>query len=488
MRIPLFVAFSSVLLGNLSAVTAPPNIVYILADDMGYGDVRCLNPESRIPTPNLDRLAREGMVFTDAHSTSSVCTPSRYSLLTGRYSWRTPLQNGVLGGFGKPLIDANRLTVPAFLKENGYTTACIGKWHLGMSLNGDWNQPILDGPTTRGFDEFFGISASLDMPPYAFIRNDRLVAPLDTEKEFFEGRRGPAQKDFEAEDVLPALAREACDFIRRSAQEKKPFFLYLPLTAPHTPIAPTEKWRGKSGLSDYGDFVMQTDAVVGEILEELDGAGVVGSTLVFVASDNGFAPAAGTGRHESQGHFPSAGFRGYKADLWEGGHRIPLIARWPGVVQAGGRSDALVSLGDLFATCADILEHQLPANAAEDSVSMLPALQGRTDAARRSLLVHHSEDGSFAIREGRWKLVLCPGSGGWSDPRNAAARKRNLPESQLYDLEADPGEKENLAATHPEIVARMTGDLKKLIAEGRSTPGPEQANEVPIVVRKGRED
>jgi arylsulfatase A len=466
--------------------TSFPNLVFILADDLGYGDVHCLNPRGRIATPNLDRLAAAGMVFTDAHSSSSVCTPSRYSLLTGRYNWRSRLQEGVLNGFSEPLIDRRRLTVAALLKQHGYATACIGKWHLGLTLpeKSDLNRPILDDPRTRGFDEFFGISASLDMPPYAFILNDRFTAPIDTEKELYKGRRGPAAADFEAVDVLPTLTRKAVEYIQDPARRNKPFFLYLALNSPHTPLAPTKEWQGKSGLGDYGDFVMETDWAVGQVLAALDRAGVAANTLVIATSDNGCAPYIGVKELEKKGHFPSAQFRGYKSDIWDGGHRLPFLVRWPGKVKPGSTTGALICLGDLMATCADILGVTLPENAGEDSVSFLPVLLGHSPKSPRATIVHHSINGRFAIREGSWKLELCPGSGGWDAPTDAAAMKEGLPAVQLYDLDKDSGETRNVEAEHVDVVERLTKRLERIIADGRSTPGAKQTNDVTIVVMK----
>jgi len=472
----------------LFAASQPPhpNIIYILADDLGYGDVKCLNPKGRIATPQMDRLAASGMIFTDAHASSSVCTPSRYSILTGRYNWRSRLQSGVFGGFSTPLIDRERLTAPALLKQSGYATACIGKWHLGMTMPGksNLNRQILDSPTTRGFDEFFGISASLDMPPYAFIHNDRFTAPLDTEKELYKGRRGPAAAEFEAVDVLPTLTSKAVEYIRHEASGKKTFFLYLALTSPHTPIVPTKDWLGKSGIGDYGDFVMETDWAVGEVLAAIDHAGIADNTLVMVASDNGCAPAAGVADLEKKGHFPSAQFRGYKSDIWDGGHRVPFLVRWPGKVKPGAKCDTLVCLDDLVATCADILGVKLPDNAGEDSVSFLPALVGVSGKPLREAIVHHSINGCFAIRQGNWKLELCPGSGGWGKPGDAAARKQGLPGVQLYDLSKDIGEKKNVQANHSDVVKRLTSLLEQQIANGRSTPGVKQTNDAKITIMK----
>ena len=463
---------------------AKPNIVYILADDLGYGDVHCLGgARSKIATPNLDRLAGQGMIFTEAHSSSAVCTPTRYGILTGRYNWRSRLQQGVLQGYSSPLIAAGRLTVPALLKQHGYATACIGKWHLGMEISEkNPRAPIADGPTTRGFDYYFGISASLDMPPFAFIENDRFTESPTTQKKWV--RKGAAAPGFEAVDVLPTLARKACEYIGKQAQTGKPFFLYLPLSAPHTPIVPTKAWQGKSGLGAYGDFVMETDWAVGEVLAALEKNEVAGKTLVIFTSDNGCSPAARIPQLEQQGHYPSEHRRGYKADIWDGGHRIPFLARWPGKIQPGTRSGQLVCLNDLMATCAEILAVKLPDNAGEDSVSILPALLGTAGKPLHEAVVHHSINGSFAIRQGPWKLELCGDSGGWSAPKPGSAEAQRLPPTQLYDMTKDVGERVNECQAHPEVVARLTKLLEKYIADGRSTPGTPQKNDGAIVVRK----
>jgi len=512
---PLLAAFATLLLLDLaSASAARPNVVFILADDLGYGDVRCLNPQGKIPTPHLDRLAAGGMIFTDAHSGSAVCSPTRYGVLTGRYSWRSRLKNGVLGGLSPRLIEPGRATVASFLQERGYTTACIGKWHLGMDWvklpgkdvselnietpdqvnNVDYTQPITNGPRAVGFGYYFGISASLDMVPYAFIENDRLTAaptetrsfPLMAGRENAPTRLGPAAPGFEAVDVLPALTRHAVEFIGARAVEAKagkPFFLYMPLNAPHTPIAPTPEWAGKSGLNAYADFVMQTDATIGQIMEALEKGGVAEETLIIVTSDNGCSPQAKFDELLAKGHNPSGEFRGTKADIFDGGHRVPYIVRWPARVKAGSRSDAIVGLGDLFATCADILGEKLPDSAAEDSVSILPALEGRATQPLHEALVHHSINGSFAIRQGQWKLELCADSGGWSAPRPGAKDAQGLPPVQLYDLADDIGEQRNVQAAHPEIVVRLTALLEKYVADGRSTPGAPQPNTAPVQLR-----
>ena len=476
----------------LAASPAPPNIVYVLCDDLGYGDVHCLNPERcKIPTPNCDRLATQGMVFTEAHSSSSVCTPSRYSILTGRYGWRTRLQFRVLGGNSAPLISADRLTVPALLKQHGYTTACIGKWHLGLSLPKPKDyatRKIAGGPTTRGFDSFFGLSASLDTPPFAYIEDDRFVEPPTVTKTF--GRTGAAAASFEAVDVLPTLATKAVEMIRGA---KSPFFLYLPLTSPHTPVVPSREWQGKSAVGDYGDFVMQTDAVLGQVMAALDEAGGAENTLLMFTSDNGFAPYVGLNKVgamdsyqqiEKAGHYPSGDRRGYKSDIWDGGHRVPLIVRWPAKVKAGSICDQVVSLTDLMATCADILGVSVPDSAGVDSVSMLPALLGTADKPLRDAIVYHSIHGNFAIQQGRWKLELCPDSGGWSSPRRFTPEAKALPPVQLYDMLADARERTNQWQAHPDVVSRLTALLERYVADGRSTPGLRQENDVQVDIIK----
>ncbi len=471
-----------------AAEPSKPNIVYILCDDLGYGDVHCLNPErGKIATPQLDKMASQGMIFSDAHSSSSVCTPTRYGIMTGRYNWRTHLQSSVLQGFSEPLIAKDRLTVPALLKQHGYTTAMIGKWHLGMDIPKGQPSPVIaNGPTTRGFDSYFGISASLDMPPFAFIQNDRFTEPLTTTKKW--QREGPAAASFEAVDVLPTFTRKATELIATQARTGKPFFLYMPLNAPHTPIVPSKEWQGKSSLGKYGDFVMETDWAVGEVLAALDKAGIGGNTLVILTSDNGCSKAAGIPALQAQGHYPSADMRGSKADIFDGGHRIPFIARWPDRVKAGSRCDQTVCLTDLMATCADILGAKLPDNAGEDSVSILPALLGTDTAPLHEAVVHHSINGSFAIRQGKWKLELCADSGGWSAPTPGSKEAQGLPATQLYDLSTDKAESKNLQAERPEEVARLTKLLDQIIATGRSTPGAKQANDAEIQIRKGRGD
>ncbi|MDP0492406.1 MAG: arylsulfatase [Verrucomicrobiota bacterium JB023] len=467
-----------------------PNIVFIFADDMGIGDVHAYNPErGLIETPAMDQMAAEGMLFTDAHTSSSVCTPSRYSLMTGRYSWRSRLQRSVIFGFGKPLIPTSRLTVAGLLKEQGYETAMVGKWHIGMDFppgkgmkNIDWKGEIKGGPADLGFDSFFGISASLDMPPYIYIEDDRFVGECTTTKTFHKQRHGPAHADLEAVDVLDDLLERSQDYIQER-QPEKPFFLYIALPSPHTPIVPSEKWRGRSELGPYGDFMMQTDDFVGQVMKSLDENGLSENTLLIVSSDNGCS--AGPSNAEKlieQGHYPSAQYRGYKSDLWEGGHRVPFIVKWPAKIKAGTRSDETICLTDFMATCADLTGATLPPNAGEDSVSFLPAFTGKTIETSRKGIIHHSIRGEFSYRKGKWKLLLADDSGGWS-----RTGKKITTEGQLYNLEKDPGETENLYAAKPKIVEELLADLKEDVRRGRSTAGPEQANDVEnINLWKGR--
>lgn len=489
-----------------AAAAAPPklpNIVYILADDLGFGDVHFQNPDrGKLATPNIDRLAAEGMQFTDAHSNSAVCTPTRYGILTGRYAWRSRLQSGVLGPYGKTLIPSSRLTAASLLRSRGYATACVGKWHLGWNWpqeNGQYrfDQPITGGPTELGFDSYFGTDIP-NYPPYCFIRNDRTVGipSVPKPKEMY-GTDGIMLPGWKLEAILPELVRESSEFIQRSSRAGKPFFLYVPLTSPHTPLAVSEQWRGKSGFGLYGDWVMQTDWAVGEILRSIDQSGQRDNTLVFFTSDNGCAPYIGlqtdmlrtrmgsVSELVEKGHYPSGPYRGYKSDIWEGGHRVAFLARWPGVVKPGSRSDEVICHTDFLATCAEITGASLPANAGEDSVSILPALRGAVrKKPLREATVHHSIQGKFAIRQGRWKLALCPGSGGWTEPTDKNAVAQKLPEVQLYDMVRDPTERNNLQSSRPKEVEHLTALLRQYVNNGRSTPGPKQSNDVEVDLYK----
>ena len=491
-----------------------PNILVILCDDLGYGDVGCLNPECKLRTPNIDRLAREGVAFTDAHSSSAVCTPTRYSLLTGRYAWRTRLQKGVLGGMSPRLIEPDVRTVADVLRDEGYDTACFGKWHLGFEWprkpdtppftdeiergsdgwRVDFTKPYHGGPLDVGFNRYFGIAGSLDMVPYTFLKDKGVTVIPTVDKEFpmmlgREGgntRKGPAAADFDANQVLPKLTEQTISFIAEHAEQSeknaKPFFCYVPLASPHTPIVPNSPWQGRSRTNFYGDFVEETDAAIGQILDSLDKHNLTENTLVIVTSDNGCSPQGKFAELAQFGHNPSYLFRGHKADIFEGGHRVPYIVRWPQHLPRGQQCSALVGLQDTFATCADVLKLTLADNVAVDSFSWLPHLmpQASSQPARTSL-VHHSINGSFAIRRGDYKLCFCADSGGWSEPRPGSQAAKVLPPRQLYNLKDDVGERTNLAATETDKVKELTNEMKTLIANGRSTQGPKQRNSVPVV-------
>ncbi len=479
-----------------------PNIVYILADDLGYGDVSSLNENGKIKTENIDSIAEGGMVFTDAHSGSAVCTPTRYGVVTGRYAWRTHLKRGVLGGWSKPLIKPDRMTVASMLKTNGYNTGCVGKWHLGWEWvltnkdaktedwqmdanNVDFSKPITNGPTTRGFDYYFGIAGSLDMSPYVYVENDMSTAVpdriIDESNDKYYWRKGAISPDFEHIDVLPTITKRAVDFIERQSAGK-PFFLYFPLTAPHKPIMPGKEFQGKSGLNEWGDFVLQVDWTVGQILKALKRKGLEEDTLIIFTSDNGATPDADFEQLEKWGHDPSYVFRGHKADIFEGGHRIPFVAKWPGQIKPGSTCDETICLADLIATAADIVDYKLPDNAGEDSVSILPALLGKNKTPLREATVHHSAHGYFSIRKGKWKLLLSPGSGGWSYPREDRPEIKDFPPVQLYDLEKDIEEKSNLQDKYPEKVKELTALLQSYVDAGRSTPGKKQQNDGPTPI------
>ena len=472
-----------------------PNIIFIFADDMGYGEVQCLNPErGKIPTPCLDQFASEGMIFTDAHTSSSVCTPSRYSLMTGRYNWRTTRQAGVLNGYSEALIAEDTLTVGKMLQENGYDTAMIGKWHLGMTLpvtsgdlptarkpkqtNLDWDGVIKHGPADRGFDYFFGISASLDMAPYIYMENRQFIGAADNNNPQADA------PGFVRDQVLPVLAKRSADYIKAHKGDK-PFFLYVPLTSPHSPVLPTEEWAGKSGLNRHADFQMQTDDEIGKIIQAVDDAGLTENTLIIVTADNGTSSqSARITDLQEKGHYSSANLRGSKADIWEGGHRVPFIVRWPKAVKAGSTSDATICLTDFIATCADIVGAELADDEGVDSVSFLPALKSEAISTDRQGIVHHAISGQFAIRSGDWKLILAPGSAGWTSPVGKTALDRGMPEIQLYNLKQDISETKNLQAEYPEKVGELLALLETYIADGRSTTGVKQANDAEIDIWK----
>jgi len=477
-----------------------PNIIYILADDLGYGDVSSYNENSKIKTQYIDKLASEGVMFTDAHTSSSVCTPTRYGVLTGRYNWRTILKKGVLSGYSKSLIQKGETTVASLLKENGYTTAFIGKWHLGwdwalektdsLDIDNlkarptvDYTVPVKNGPNTHGFDYSYGFCGSLDMPPYVWVENGiPTMSPTDTTKgrnRQATWRQGLTSKDFSHEEALPQITERTVNYISENGNKDEPFFIYMPLPAPHTPILPTKEFQGKSGLENpYGDFVLMVDWVVGEVTKALEKNGISENTLIVFTSDNGCSPAADFKQLKSMGHNPSYVFRGYKSDIYEGGHRVPYIMSWKGTIEPDN-SDQLVCTTDLLATVADVIGVDYADDVAVDSYSHLGATNIKSEKPLRESIVHHSIDGEFAYRKGDLKVNFCLGSGGWSYPnRNVKKSVLDvLPKVQLYNVKEDMYEQNNLQAEFPEVIAEYRTNLLQIINNGRSTDGAKQKND-----------
>jgi len=473
-----------------------PNIVYILADDLGYGDVSSYNTASKIKTPNIDQLASEGMSFTDAHSPSSVCTPTRYGIITGRYCWRSRLPQGVLRGYGKALLETEQ-TVSSLLQDNGYTTGVVGKWHLGLDwvlkeefkdsintktvsvneygmvtqMNGDWvdfTKKPTDGPLNHGFDYSYILPASLDMEPYCYLENDILTEipdehtlgnDLDTES-YATGafwRPGRVTKSFDFYEVLPKFISQGKKFVDVHANDKNPFFLYLPLAAPHSPWVPKPNYEGSSGAGQYGDFVQMVDDQVGDFLKSLEETGVSDNTIVIFTSDNG--PFWKPDFIERFDHKAASIYRGMKADAYEGGHRVPFIVRWPEKIAAGSKSNFKTTLTNLMATCAEVLGVTLNEDSAEDSQSILPVLlNDRNNMEKEIPIVHHSSRGHFAIRKGDWKLIEKRGSGGFSTPA-VVEPQEGEPLGQLYNLAEDPSETTNLYNDRPELVKELLVEL-----------------------------
>lgn len=453
-----------------------PNVIVILADDLGIGDLGCYNPDSKIETPNLDRLASQGIRFTDAHSPSAVCTPTRYGLLTGRYAWRTRMRSGVLNGTSRSLIEPGRRTLADMLQSKGYNTACVGKWHLGLGsydpqkpkLRANYEEPFDAGPHTVGFEEVFIIPASLDMPPYLYINGDR---PLEAATAHTEGsqrrwsggegfwRAGPIAPSFQIEGVLPTLSLKAVEFIQAQKDESRPFFLYFALNAPHTPWVPNREFRQTSRAGYYGDFVAEVDHYVGKILQAVEDIDRTQETLVFFTSDNGSHWREVD--EENYEHLANSHYRGMKADIYESGHRVPFLVSWQQALPKNAQSKALIGLNDIYATVAEIVRYFPLENEAEDSVSFLSSLRepDKKRSPRRSL-VHHSLSGMFAFRWGSWKLIEGLGSGGFTEPRKLEAGPGE-PDGQLYNLEEDPTESNNLFAEEPELVAMLQALLQK---------------------------
>lgn len=472
-----------------------PNIVYILLDDMGYGDVSAFNPEAGFRTPGFDRLASEGMSFHDAHASAAVCTPSRYSLITGRYNWRSCRKSGVNGGFDKSIVERDRVTIAHMLKEQGYNTACIGKWHLGWDFSVtkdykpaegfnvpdgiDYTGPVKNTPVEYGFDYFYGIAGSTDMPPYVYVENDHVTAipdhttrNMDT-KAFW--REGPCAPDFSHVDVLPNFTRRVLAKIEEYSRSDIPFFVYFPMPAPHAPMLPLPQFIGKSGTNAYGDFVLMCDDIVAQVNNKIKELGLEENTIVAMASDNGVARKVGFDELKACGHNPCYHFRGHKADIYEGGHRIPLIVKWPAVIPQNTVCDETVGLCDFYATVADFLGWKVPDNVAEDSVSNRSLWENPSSGPVRKYIIHQSIDGSLSIRHKNYKLEMCPGSGGWSFPA-PGEETPDMPKYQLYDLDSDIGERNNIINEEPEIFRTLKAELRKEVLEGRSTPGKPQKN------------
>jgi len=484
---------AAVLIGAFRATAAPqPNVIVILGDDMGIDSVSAFNPKMGLKTPAIDRLASEGMSFMDAHSTSGVCSPTRYGLLTGRYNWRSRLKRGIVGKWERPLIADARLTLPEMFRAQGYATCMIGKWHLGwhwpkkgggvtQKLDEiDFTKPIKGGPNSHGFDTYYGDDVP-NWPPYVWRENESLLGnPTAQMKQgtMVGVSAGPAVPDWDFSAVLLEYGKRCAEYVRGRKGKEQPFFLYFPMPSPHTPIAPGGKFKGITGISPYADFLVESDWAVGEIMKALDETSQTHNTVVFFTCDNGTSPKANFPQLDAAGVHLNANWRGWKADAYEGGHRVPFIVHWPGHIKPGARSDETIVLTDIMASCAGILGTHFPSNAAEDSVNLLPVLRGRkVEKPLHEVVIHHSGSGHFSIRKGQWKLLLCRGSGGWSPPREAEAAKKKLPMLQLYDLANDPKESKNLHAQYPDKVKELVSELAKAFRNGRTTHGPRQQNE-----------
>lgn len=468
-----------------------PNVLVLYADDLGFGDLSGQNADSKIPTPNLDRLAKSGTRFLDGHSSSGICTPSRYALLTGRHHWRD--FHGIVNALGKSVFAEERVTLPEMLKSKGYATACIGKWHLGWDWDAirtkkgirpdcfDWSKPVPDGPLAHGFDHYFGDTV-INFPPYAWIEDDKLVDAPDTMMDTkawprikeggWECRPGPMITGWNPYDVLPTLAAKGEEYIAARKDTEQPFFLYFAFPCPHAPIIPNDEFDGRSRAGAYGDFVVQTDDVVGRLLKSLEDAGLAENTVVLFTADNGPEKYA-YARDARFDHWSSTPFRGLKRDIYEGGHHVPFLLRWPGVTKPGTTSDALVSQIDVMATLASAVGYELPDNAAEDSHDMLPYLRGEAEHVRTSH-VHNTYAKQYALREGDWLLVDAKNgyrSGGYAEweKRHGYPPDDEQP-VELFDLAKDPGQRNNVAAEHDERVERMKALLAKIRDAGRTRP------------------
>lgn len=515
--------------------TRRPNVLVVLADDLGQGDISCFNPNAGWQTPYIDRIAKQGMRFFDSHATSALCTPSRYGLLTGRYNWRSRLKRLVLPGDAESLIEKDRLTLAQFLRDRGYQTAVVGKWHLGLDwqllddgddlarfglstedhpipqsrfgragnfapeeqweVEGadiDYTKPVAFGPNELGFDYSFITPASHDQPPFVYVENGNVVTQpthfggdqwhLDraTPAQWTQTQKGPMPEDFSVNQLFEDFQQTALSMLDEFLAGESPWFLYVPSHLVHGPILPNPAWQGRSGLGPYGDFVLQFDEYTGQLVEKIDAAGQTDNTIVIVTSDNGVSPVAPLEELAAQGHDSSNGWRGVKADIWEGGHREPFVVRWPAVIEADTTSDHLISHSDIFATLSEVLGEPLPASAAEDSVSQLTAWQGAATPARQDI-VSSSGGGGLAIRQGDWKLECVTGGDGFGAlmEQVADAQPTRYEPAQLYNLADDPAETTNLIDSEPAKVTELVALLGEHIRRGRSTPGPDQQNDPP---------
>ncbi|MFC2120926.1 arylsulfatase [Bacteroidota bacterium] len=487
--LPFMAVFAACNYGSEPENQWTPNIIYILADDMGFGDIQCQNNESKYPTPNIDQLAEQGCRFTDVHTNSSVSSPTRYGILTGRYAWRSRLKKGVLGGYSTPLIEKDRTTVASFLKDNGYNTAAIGKWHLGLNWANeqgnpvfpsdtiiglrewqlgykvDFSKAVLEGPKDIGFDYSFIIPCSPDASPYVYVENNKAtqLPTKITEAEGF-GRKGLVVPGLKAEDILIDFTEKAVEFINNQTNNKDPFFLYMPLSAPHKPVAPAQPFKGLT-KDIYGDFLCEVDWVVGQIMNALEKTGKEKNTILIFTADNGASPNAAVSAVKN-GHKPNRPYRGGKTLLWEGGHRVPFIVRWPGKVRSNSSNDDLYCTTDMLATVADLLNKDLPENAGQDSRSMLASILGRDMGdENRGAVIHHSVNGDFAIRKGSWKYITINHGGGWGNGRDFGMPILPIQkemEGQLYNIEDDVYERNNLYQKNPEIVGELKDLLNKI--------------------------
>jgi arylsulfatase A len=463
-----------------------PNIVILYADDMGYGDLGANHPASKIPTPNLDKLAATGMRFTDGHSSSGICSPSRYALLTGRHHWRD--FHGIVGAFGSPRFKEGQLTMPRMLREQGYATAAIGKWHLGWNWDAirkpgtpknsvqhehfDWTKSVPGGPLDHGFDHYFGDEV-INFPPYAWIEDNKLVKAPDTQmdntkwKAIKEGgwecRRGPMITGWDPYQVLPTLTQRSVDYVHSRKGKEQPFFLYVPFPSPHAPIVPNDQYDGKSQAGPFGDFVFQTDEACGRILKAIEEIGQADNTIVVFTADNG-AENYAKDRKEKYGHWSSEPFRGLKRDIYEGGHHVPFLIRWPGATQPGSVSAALISQVDLMATFAALVGYELPPNAAEDSHDFLPYLRGQADKGPRRSMVHNTNPNAYAVREGDWVLVNVKPAGVEAASKKSGKKEsgRRNPHVELYNLKDDIAQENDLAARHPKRVEELQALLDQI--------------------------